>query len=405
MTASSSLLLFALLLLVPALWAALMRWTRCPGWSVIGGALAGFILGQTIFARVMPHNYERLIQGGIEDRETSEYLEALRESERIAAELAAWSPEEMQELLDRQEVQRLGAERVWRDAQFADQAPLQAFVLMVVALTLLGAGFVDVRQSSSPSKQQLISPLSVGVWSAALPGGLTFGAAHWLLDLDVPAAAAVGAAVAIGPWILTTIDRDAADQAELGGARMIQSAGRVATIIAILAFAFAMYSSSEGRLWTASLPLLAAPLSWLIWASGGRWIERALHHVLAPTLAACVAMRVDFYENFAFWPILIVLLLSGDGRWLGAFAGAMLLGGRHNLRTMRLVLGAMASGPTQLAVAAVAVHMRVIDGEWALALLLGAVLIEVTVNARRSMAQRLVATEHEIDRITSGDDE
>ncbi len=66
---------------------------------------------------------------------------------------------------------------------------------------------------------------------------------------------------------------------------------------------------------------------------------------------------------------------------------------------MRLVLGSMACGPTQLAVTAMAIHTGFLTGKYAFALLLSAVLIEVTVNARRSMAKRLIETEEEIANI------
>ena len=52
MSASTTLTL-SLLLLVPAAWAALLRWARCPGWAVMGGVVAGIILGPTVFGRVL----------------------------------------------------------------------------------------------------------------------------------------------------------------------------------------------------------------------------------------------------------------------------------------------------------------------------------------------------------------
>ena len=64
---------------------------------------------------------------------------------------------------------------------------------------------------------------------------------------------------------------------------------------------------------------------------------------------------------------------------------------------MRLVLGSMATGPTQLAVAAVAVHTWSITPPLALALLTGAVVVEISVPMRRSMAARL---EEESDEVT-----
>jgi hypothetical protein len=118
--------------------------------------------------------------------------------------------------------------------------------------------------------------------------------------------------------------------------------------------------------------------------------------VLLPALAACAAVRIEVIEHFAFWPLLILLLLSGDGRWLGAVTGALLLGGRRALRTMRLVLGSMACGPTQLAVLALAVHLWALPDELPLALLVGAIVIDATTPARRKIAQQLIEAETEL---------
>jgi hypothetical protein len=119
-------------------------------------------------------------------------------------------------------------------------------------------------------------------------------------------------------------------------------------------------------------------------------------YVLLPTLAGCAAVRIEVIEHFAFWPLLIVLLLSGDGRWLGAVTGALLLGGRSGLRTMRLVLGSMACGPTQLAVLAIAVHLWAMPDELPFALLIGAIVIDATAPARRKIAQQLAEVEAEL---------
>ncbi len=64
---------------------------------------------------------------------------------------------------------------------------------------------------------------------------------------------------------------------------------------------------------------------------------------------------------------------------------------------MRLVMGAMAAGPHQLAITAIAVHTWAIPGSLGLGLLLGAVFIETTAGLRRSMARRLAETEEEVE--------
>jgi hypothetical protein len=75
----------------------------------------------------------------------------------------------------------------------------------------------------------------------------------------------------------------------------------------------------------------------------------------------------------------------------------MLVGGRGVLRCMRLAMPAMACGPTQLAVAALALHGWLLPQRFALPLLAGAILIEVTAPTRRRMADRLIETENGLD--------
>lgn len=259
--------------------------------------------------------------------------------------------------------------------------------------------------------------MSIGLWAAALPGALAFLAMRWWWNHDLADAAFVAAAVAIGPWALTSVDRNAADQAELGGAWMVQTAGRIATIIAIGIACWVLWTAhgSEHAAWASVL--LALPIGWIIGRMlpgadeaavhqpaghepadiepGFSRIDRAAQHVLLPVLAACAAVRIEVIEHFAFWPLLVLLLLSGDGRWLGAVTGALLLGGRPLLRSMRLVLGSMACGPTQLALLAIAAHLSALPDELPLALLVGAVVIDATAPARRKIARELAEVESE----------
>ncbi len=396
-----------LLVAVPVVAASFLRWARCPGWAVLGGAVAGIVLGPSIFGRALPAQFQTLYVGGVEQRAQLEHFVRRQQADAIAAEHAGAGQEQLAELADEQKLARRDLDMAWNKAKWADQRPLRAFTVAVVALTLLGAGSLGGRHNSQP--RSLVASMSVGAWSAGLPGGLAFAAMYWSWHRPLPEAALVAAAVAIGPWVLTSIDRDAADQAELGGARMLQTAGLIATVLAIAAVGWGLWLHQGLTGLLIATPLLAAPLAHHFFpqkgsgvvfggfrAVGGAWVER----VLVPVLAGCVAIKIDLFANFAVWPIVVILLLSGDGRWLGAYLGAMVLGGRGSLRTMRLVLGSMACGPTQLAITALAIHTWSIPGEYAMALLLGAVLIETTVGARRSMARRLIQTEEEIEQMT-----
>jgi hypothetical protein len=385
-----------LLLAVPAVWAGLLRWARCPGWPVLGGVAAGIILGPTIFGRVLPDRYDELIAGGRPQQQVLRELAGRQAADRIAAEHAGLDDEQMSALARRHADERVEPERRHREAQWSDQRPLRAFAGIIVAVLLLGAA---VRAIPRKGAGQAVGALSIGAWSAALPGGLVFFLLRWAWDVGPHEAALAAAAVAIGPWALAAGDRTAADEAEVGGARLVQTAGRIATVIAlILALgALAHARHGQGLLWGAALA--AAVGGWLIPAPTRAVpaLRALLNHLVLPAAAACVAVKIDLLDDFAFWPALVIMLLSGDGRWLGAFAGATILGGRRGLRTMRLVLGSMAAGPTQLAVAAVAVHAWLLSPRWALALLLGAVVLELMAPARRGMARKLIRTEQEIE--------
>ena len=396
-----------LLVAVPIVAAALLRWARCPGWAVLGGAVAGIVLGPSICGRALPIQFEILYVGGVEQQAKLEHFVRRQQADAIAAEHAGAGPEQLAELAEQQNRARGDLDIAWDKAKWADQRPLRAFTVAVVVLTLLGAGTLSGRHDGQP--RSLVASMSVGAWSAGLPGGLAFAAMYWPWHRPLSEAALVGAAVAIGPWVLTSIDREAADQAELGGARMLQRAGLIATVLALAAvgWGFWLHQGIGGLL--LATPLLAAPLahhffpqkgSGVVFGGFGALLGGWVEIVLVPVLAGCVAIKIDLFEHFAVWPIVVILLLSGDGRWFGAFVGAMILGGRRSLRTMRLVLGSMACGPTQLAITALAIHTWSIPGEYAMALLLGAVLIETTVGARRSMAKRLIQTEEEIQRMT-----
>ncbi|MHC4416738.1 MAG: hypothetical protein ACYS0G_15825, partial [Planctomycetota bacterium] len=385
-----------LLMLVPAAAAALLRRARCPGWPVVGGVLAGIVLGPTILGRVLPDRYAQVFSGGTRQHQTLRELAGRQGADLVAAEQAGYDTEQMARLQERHAREHDEAENAWRAAQWLHQRPLRIFAFVLVALMLLGAGPVGVGRS--PNGQSLVGPLSVGAWSAALPGGLAFFAMRWWWHQGVGESALVAAAVAIGPWVLTAIDRDAADQAEVGGARMVQTAGRIATGLALVAAGWGLWSAQGRTGLTMGAPLLAAPLGSILYRMDARWAGRALDNLLIPAVAASLAVKVDLYEDFAVWPIAVFLLLSGDGRWLGAFTGAMILGGRSGLRTMRLVLGSMAAAPTQLAVTVIAAHTSLIPPRFVLALLLGAVLIEVTTPGRRSMARRLIQTEEELEK-------
>ncbi len=377
-----------LLLVVSTGWAVLLRWARCPGFSVVAGVAAGLLLGPTILGRVAPDLHDAIFAGGLQEQRELRRIVSRQGADRLAAEAAGLAAEPTAEMRE----ERAAARDRVRDAQWAHQRSQRLLVAVLVAVTLAGAAATAVPRGDQPPS--IVGALSIGGWSAALPGGLAWLAARGLWDAEPVEAALVAAAVAIGPWVLTAVDRHAADEAETGGAATVQAAGRYATVIGIGLTAAALWSRHglPGLLW--SMALVGAVVGWLFPAPAARGrlvagVGGILRIVVVPAVAAAVAIRIDLMKDLAVWPVLVITLLSGDGRWLGAFTGAQILGGRPVLRTIRLVMGSMAAGTTQLAVTAIAVCTWSIGPRLGLALLLGAVLIEVTTPVRRGVGRWL----------------
>jgi len=412
-----------LLLALAAAWALVLRAARCPGWPIVSGAIAGILLGPSILGRVLPLEYERLFEGGGAARQqfqVQQWFERNRPAPAPAPGAAA-----AEDTSDRaaRAARIADAAAQWDAARWAHQQPLRAAALIVVVLALFIGGARSV--GGGDRRQRLASALSIGAWSAALPGGLAFLSCVFLFKRPVPEALLIAAALAMGPWAIAGVDRAASDGAEFGGARVMQTAGRIASALALAACAMALLWRHDQRDLLYALPLLALPLGWIAAAllssrrqllpeelsrgptseqqrsDGARRAVSGLGLVnllLLPALAALVAIKIDLFAHFSFWLIVVIVLLSDDGRWLGAYLGAMLPGGRPGLRTMRLVMGAMAAGPTQLAIAASAAHAWLLDGAATLALLLGALVMEVTAPARRGMAARIAEAEEQIER-------
>ena len=362
------------------------------GWSILAGAIAGVLLGPTLFGRVAPGRYERWFLGGAAERIERDRVIRMHNADLIAAASAESNEAETERLQRAFELELVKVTQHWRDAQWKHQAPLRAITLFVVACALLYGGPHSIARANGRS--QFLAPFTIGVWAAALPGGITYAAMVGLFGFSTAQAAATAAIVSVGPWFLTPLDQKAADDAEVGGARMIQSAGRVASIVAILIAAAALWFQRgiEGLLMC--VPLLGLPAGWLLHARG-HGLKSIIQFVAIPALTAAITIKIELFEDFAIWPLALLIIIIDDGRWLGALCGAMLLGGRHTLRTMRLVVGIMSAAVTQLAMLALAVHAWAVPMTIVLPVILGSLLIEMTYEMRRKLVQRLATAEDE----------
>jgi hypothetical protein len=257
----ANLIAIVLLLLASIAGAALLRCARTPGAAIIGGALAGILIGPTLFGRIAPTTYEHLFIGGVHEREQLHQLRARQYADLRAVEEVGADPQALATLRREHESELQQHQHVLGEARWAHQQPMRTFAAAAVGLTLLIGGMMRVPRGDAP--QSWGSAVSIGLWAAALPGSLAFLAMHWWWEHDLFSSALVAAAMAIGPWSLTSVDRDAADSAELGGARMIQAAGRIATVIALGIAFWALWSGQgiESIMWASAL--LALPVGWV----------------------------------------------------------------------------------------------------------------------------------------------
>lgn len=403
MSGMSPLNLAASGLLVAFAWfcGAMLKSARMPGWAVMGGILAGLLLGPGVFGRVLPVQFESLFVGGIEQRQARDQRIRRHGADLVVARKSGAGEEYVMNLRQQYEQALAANEAALAEARWNHQQPLRLFATFIIALTLLGS--ITQLTAERDRRQGHFAPLSIGVGAALLPGMMAFIATRWLWEEPIETALLVGSALAIGPWALGVIDREAADQAECGGAHMVQMAGRFATIIGLVGLGSSLWmiggaggTGGGGRLvW--GLPLLALPLSWLFRPVAAPVMRRLVESILIPTLAALAMIKVDPILHFHIWMVLVMMLLGGDGRWFGAFFGAMAPGGRRSMRTMRLILGMMSCGPTMLAIAVIGAHTNAIPENLTLALILGAGLIELTTSARRTVVRRLIETEEEYD--------
>lgn len=386
--------------------------------AIVGGLVAGALLGPTLLGRVAPNAHEDLFVGARMAREQWSAAVVVHEAQ-AAAELAARV--DRVDAAPSQAVQ--AAEAEWRSAAWQERRPQRIAAAGLAALVLLVAGGLRPAPARLPERVQRIDAVLIGLWSGAFPAlGATL--AMWLLGEPLLDSGAVWAlaALAIGPWALDRIDCAIAEESEEGGLELILRAATAATALAVLLLLLAVarrtwsLPASTDTLLVAhmaptALALLAGALVLAIVA--GRQLARRSSSATAtrcppgdnPTttppllasraslaawalapLCALAMVRIELFRDAAPWLIVALAVLGGDGRVAGAFLGAVLAGGRRPLRALRLSLVAGAAAPTQLALAAPAVCAEVVSPRLGMALLASAAFVELTGTVRARVA-------------------
>jgi len=380
------------LVVLAAVLASAVRRVGTPGPAVVGGLVAGVLLGPTILGRVAPVWYEQTAVGG---RQARIELEATSEWQQENPLPQALTPEEARERAFDHEVAIREKRQQLEDVRWEHQTPLRLSGFGLVGLFLLGAGVA--RERLAGERPDWYAWLSVGLWSALFPAATALLLLRWLEYDTAPAVAAV-ACLAVGPAFMSRFDREAAEAAEAGGGRLLRAAARMATLVGVAGMTWALWVADvpASAFWPAASAMAIACVGWLVPPVGSNLARAAVERILAPALAALAAAKVELFIHFELWTIVLVVLLAGDGRWLGAYLGAMLVGARRSLRSMRLVLGALSADTAQIAFTVVGLFAGVISESLAYALLFAALIMAISTNARKRIARQIEETEEEL---------
>ena len=390
-------LFLCILIILATLIAIGLRAVSAPGYAVLAGVLAGIMLGPTITGRISPGWYDTAIVGGTQER--IDLIAQKEAAKQASATNGGSTPLEAQE-------QILKRETALEHARWQHQQPWRIATVTFAGLFCFIAACRSRRRTTHDESPGWYQPISIGLWALAAPGAAAAIVLTWL-GITIEACLATAACIGTGAASITQIDAKAADDAEIGGSQLMQRAAIISTLaaLAILTYAIVTEHDTARLLWM--LPLLAIGIGWTIIrfsppiipkdppdnSQSMSWPTKLLSLVIVPSMTALIVVRIELFVHFAFWITLILAFLAGDGRWFGAFIGARLAGTRKSLHTMRLVLAAMSAGTTQIAFVAAAFASATVDESLTFALILAALFMEMTTNARSGLSKELEETE------------
>lgn len=390
-----------LAVLTPA--AALLAWLlgrcRMPGGpaaaGILGGAIAGLLLGATVLGKAAPDRYGAIYTGGVE--ETRALDEAQRNIERDLAALSA-AGVSSQAIYERRE--RMNTKL----ASFVDQRNTaldqrakgvdSAAMALGCLLLTLGAGWAGKGR-----KRQLTGSAVASGFSMVVMAGAPIGiAAAWLGGFPNIQAWALGAACGIGSaWPTMRSRRFGA----AGRAPETEAASFVALAIGLAAMVMAVLSihgpSTFAGAWAVVVVIVATIAS--AWRPRSRRPRsqrhslRLAHGVIIPALTAVCIAPIDLPAVGATSACLIAtiaaLLFASDARWFGAWLGWRLAGDASARETAwRRSASMLAGNVGAISIAAGALgHCAGLVGSAAMvAIIAGALFVEITTGLRHRFA-------------------
>ena len=363
--------------------------------GILGGAIAGGLLGSAVLGKAAPDAYTAIFVGGV--HETAALHTAQRSAERELAALGASgvTAAAIEEHRARVERKLLAyADRVDTSMLLRARAIDSAALLLGVAVMALGAGWAGRIRTR---------PLTTGAIASGF--GMVIGAgapvciaAVWLGGFSTVQAWTLGGAVGIGsawPTLRSRIYGVAGRSPETDASALVALCiGLAAIVMAILSVAGIR---SFAGLWSIVFVAVAiAASAWRVRARRPRSQKRALalcNAGVIPALTAVCVAPIDLpgviITKACIVASLAALLFASDGRWFGAWLGWRWFGNMNAKRTAwRRSAAALANnvGAVSIGAGALGRSAGLIDSAGMIAVILGALLLEITIGLRRRFA-------------------
>lgn len=316
----------ALALLLAAAAAAALAWLLRgagipggrPAAALVGGLLAGILLGPAVLAHVAPDAFERLYRGGAPERLALRQLHARHRADLAAASVGGPAPGALAEVFARHNSERAPLEHALNQAVAAHRRRLTAAGAGLLAIALFLAAWASRPPRFEPRAAVLASLALAG--EAALIGGIA-----WYF-------------LSAAPWVALAIALPGAAGSVFAGLplRWVPARGRTAPALAAGAATYLLsmtlllaIAPPEGRA-VAAVLILAPVLGWTLRRAapalrpGRRLARAALLWVALPTAVAVAALHIEWgilgHDARILVAVPLLMLLSGNGAFAGLAA-------------------------------------------------------------------------------------
>jgi len=413
------------------LFALLLRWAgiRRPG--TLAGLAAGILCGATVLGKVHSEWYTRFFVGGETERIALNDLQGRQTADLLAMGRAGVSKAAIDELQETHQKEFDAATKSYESA-VRDHARGVRSIAMGCAGLLLGwlapISFGGLRRRFGSGAEgegenrgrgtrclRWSDAAFVALWMQVLVAGFVGAAVLFVFGGSQREALAVAIAFSItSAGLKVTGDRQTGgsnrgdDDPEADVEEAVSCPGRIELIgwlvgagVLVFAVVGALSFGDEGIVEPTTVFLgtvtlgIGLVLRWLSRSMGGRGslsirlISGTLMCAGVPFITAVLCLKVDILNPSILWPVMLGMLIGGDGRWFGAALGLRITG-RPWSRALWSALPLADAGAVQVGTAFIFLTAGWIESlSFAAAIVAGAVLCDLTVEKRGKLVRQL----------------